>query len=84
MTTSQSESATREAAAALTGVETTARSLEAAAAEPATGIGAYSAGSTRCRPASSRSHLRWCRNAQPPVTVPRVMALIVPRVQKAA
>jgi acetolactate synthase-1/2/3 large subunit len=38
MTTSQSESATREAAAALTGVETTARSLEESAAEPATGI----------------------------------------------
>ncbi|MDT0277272.1 acetolactate synthase large subunit [Blastococcus goldschmidtiae] len=38
MTTSQSESATREAAAALTGVETTARSLEEAAVEPAAGI----------------------------------------------
>ncbi|MBN1093606.1 acetolactate synthase large subunit [Blastococcus sp. TML/M2B] len=38
MTTSQSESATREAATALTGVETTARSLDEAAHEPATGI----------------------------------------------
>ena len=38
MTTSQSESATREAAAALAGVETTARSIAEAAAEPATGI----------------------------------------------
>lgn len=38
MTTSSSESATREAAAALTGVETTARSLEEAAVEPAVGI----------------------------------------------
>ena len=38
MTTSQSESATREAAAALTGVETTARSIDEAAHEPATGI----------------------------------------------
>ncbi|SDE19895.1 acetolactate synthase, large subunit [Blastococcus fimeti] len=38
MTSSQGESATREAAAALTGVETTARSVEEAAHEPATGI----------------------------------------------
>jgi acetolactate synthase I/II/III large subunit len=38
MTTSQSESATREAAAALTGVETTARSIADAAVEPASGI----------------------------------------------
>ena len=28
--------------------------------------------------ASSRSHLRWCRHAQPPVTVPRVIARSVP------
>jgi acetolactate synthase-1/2/3 large subunit len=38
MTTTPSESATREAAAALTGVETTARSIAESAAEPATGI----------------------------------------------
>jgi acetolactate synthase I/II/III large subunit len=38
MTTPPSESATREAAASLAGVETTARSVAAAAAEPATGI----------------------------------------------
>src|SRR3712207_8509405 len=38
MTTTPSESATREAAAALTGVETTARSIEEAAVEPASGI----------------------------------------------
>ncbi|SOC48689.1 acetolactate synthase, large subunit [Blastococcus aggregatus] len=38
MTTNQGESATREAAAALTGVETTARSIHEAAHEPATGI----------------------------------------------
>ncbi len=38
MTTIPSESATREAAAALTGVETTARSIAESAAEPATGI----------------------------------------------
>ena len=39
MTTTPSEQATREAAAALAGVETTARSVAAAAAaEPATGI----------------------------------------------
>ena len=33
---------------------------------------------------SSRSHLRWWRQAQPPVTRPRVMPLIVPRTQIAA
>ncbi|WP_137161018.1 acetolactate synthase large subunit [Blastococcus sp. CCUG 61487] len=38
MTTTPSESATREAAAALTGVETTASSVEEAAVAPATGI----------------------------------------------
>ncbi|MGR7023486.1 acetolactate synthase large subunit [Geodermatophilus sp. URMC 62] len=38
MTTTPSESATRDAAAALTGVETTARSIAESAAEPATGI----------------------------------------------
>jgi acetolactate synthase-1/2/3 large subunit len=38
MSTIPSESATREAAAALTGVETTARSIAESAAEPATGI----------------------------------------------
>ncbi|MBJ7453836.1 MAG: acetolactate synthase large subunit, partial [Blastococcus sp.] len=38
MTTSQRESATREAAAALAGVETAARSIEEAAVEPAVGI----------------------------------------------
>src|SRR5690606_32203262 len=32
----------------------------------------------------SRSQRRWCRHAQPPVTLPRVMALIVPRTQIAA
>ena len=32
---------------------------------------------------SSRSHLRWCRQAQPPVTRPRVMAGMVPRTQMA-
>src|SRR6185295_9892489 len=34
--------------------------------------------------ASSRSHLRWCFQAQPPVTVPRVMARTVPFTQIAA
>ena len=38
MTTTPSEQATRDAAAALAGVETAARSVAAAAAEPATGI----------------------------------------------
>ncbi|MGY1829867.1 acetolactate synthase large subunit [Geodermatophilus sp. SYSU D01180] len=38
MTSTPSESATREAAAALAGVETTARSIAESAAEPATGI----------------------------------------------
>ncbi|MGY1608521.1 MULTISPECIES: acetolactate synthase large subunit [unclassified Geodermatophilus] len=38
MTTTRSESATREAAAALTGVETTARSIAESAARPASGI----------------------------------------------
>jgi acetolactate synthase-1/2/3 large subunit len=38
MTTTPSEQATREAAASLAGVETTARSIAEAAAEPATGI----------------------------------------------
>src|SRR4051812_50040199 len=38
MTTTPSEQATREAAAALAGVETAARSVSAAAAEPASGI----------------------------------------------
>ena len=38
MTTTPSEQATREAAASLAGVETTARSVADAAAEPATGI----------------------------------------------
>jgi hypothetical protein len=33
---------------------------------------------------SSRSHLRWCRQAQPPVTEPRIMARMVPRTQMAA
>ena len=43
-----------------------------------------SAARSRPCPTSLRSHLRWCRQAQPPVTVPRVMALIVPRTQIAA
>jgi CheY-like chemotaxis protein len=34
--------------------------------------------------ASSRSHLRWCFQAQPPVTMPLVIALTVPFTQMAA
>ena len=35
-------------------------------------------------PTSWRNHLRWCFQAQPPLTEPRVMALIVPFTQMAA
>ena len=35
-------------------------------------------------PTSWRNHLRWCLKPQPRVTVPRVMALIVPFTQIAA
>ena len=44
----------------------------------------YSAGPLLSRLATSRSHLRWWRQAQPPVTLPRVIARSVPRVQIAA
>ena len=45
--------------------------------------GAVSAG-RRLPVTTSRSQRRWCRQAQPPVTLPRVIALIVPRTQIAA
>ena len=35
-------------------------------------------------PTSWRNHLRWCFQAQPPLTEPRVMALSVPLIQMAA
>ena len=39
---------------------------------------------TQGLPTSWRNHLRWCFQAQPPLTVPLVMALSVPLTQMAA